>query len=503
MPLLLCFFNLSLLVVPFVAFAGGGGSGANNYNYRKDKGITPIKYTFNYNISDVFIDPVAKTAMLNMEGNTRFVVCNLETQEIVLDKANTPGVEPYYCHVDGVVFKKEWKKNHLIDIETGKKKWSTETNVLHTNKTYNRAIGTFGGTYQFNTIEGSSLSTGKTMWSRPVKKNHGWSHLEYLNDSVVLIAASGLHAVNLRTGEGWDYNAVTEIKEQHITPVRPSPDATPGRIGIAVGLPSGNDGYVHGICSNILVEKGKIYFATQKEIVCLNRKGNILWQKKLDKNTTSASYLVVQNDYLYMINKGVAYAMDKTVKFGKPYVAAFALGTGSKLFQTDIPGSDNEPVKDYIVKGAKICFLLDNQIVSISLATGQQLGNWRFDTASSGTFTNFIDTDIYTMSDKTRKKIKQSSTKKIYVATSQRKVVIFNSDFSEQEMVSANTLYLHQFDVDDVMFLKKGSKIYVYDEYNRPVSMFSALGQVIVTKNRIYAVKGKDLLEIEKRQVMP
>ena len=40
----------------------------------------------------------------------------------------------------------------------------------------------------------------------------GWNDILYLNDSIVLIVAAGLHAINIKNGTGWDYIAITGKK---------------------------------------------------------------------------------------------------------------------------------------------------------------------------------------------------------------------------------------------------------------------------------------------------
>src|SRR5690606_11882832 len=47
------------------------------------------------------------------------------------------------------------------------------------------------------------LDSAITIWKALIPRNEDWADVKELNDSVLLIAASGLHAVNLSTGLLW------------------------------------------------------------------------------------------------------------------------------------------------------------------------------------------------------------------------------------------------------------------------------------------------------------
>src|SRR5690606_1196566 len=79
-----------------------------------------------------------------------------------------------------------------------------------------------------NMLEGIDLITGKPIWQREISREYSWNDVFYLNDSILLIAAAGLHTLNIFDGTGWDYNTITGKK-----------DYTASAIGTGLGIVAG------------------------------------------------------------------------------------------------------------------------------------------------------------------------------------------------------------------------------------------------------------------------
>lgn len=103
-----------------------------------------------------------------------------------------------------------------IDMATGQELWNTKMqmfNVVCSDST-DLAVG-LG--YRISKLmlspddpmRGVNLNDGTQLWKRRISPWGGWHGYFHLNDTTLLAMTSGLHRIDLRTGEGWSYWAET------------------------------------------------------------------------------------------------------------------------------------------------------------------------------------------------------------------------------------------------------------------------------------------------------
>ena len=130
---------------------------------------------------------------------------------------------------------------------------------------------------------------------------------------------------------GWDYTAITGVKEYSANAATLAAGIT---LGLATGImlvPTGQN-IVHDIASNLVAKNNLLYFASRESIACIDLKGNVVWQTSLPRKLTSKSTLIVENDVVYLINRGFAYQNNRLMEFGKPFIASFNLINGQQSY---------------------------------------------------------------------------------------------------------------------------------------------------------------------------
>ena len=126
-------------------------------------------------------------------------------------------------------------------------------------------------------LEGVNLISGNSIWEKELNREYGWNKTIQLNDSTILIAASGLHTVNIKNGSGWDFNLVTGQKDYKETIAKNVAGIT---IGILTGtyITSSGPNVVREIISNIIIDSSEIYIASKESISKINKvNGKIIW----------------------------------------------------------------------------------------------------------------------------------------------------------------------------------------------------------------------------------
>lgn len=151
------------------------------------------------------------------------------------------------------------QKSWLLDPETGESLWDTHNMIYHADEKNHVGLG-----YKFSSwtgpamheLEGIDMRTGKSLWSRDVSRDYGWNGILHLNDSVIIVLASGLHAINLRTGKGWDYETPTGDENYTAAAIGTGLSAAAAVLTGVFVMPSGGANIVHDLVSNVIHQGG-------------------------------------------------------------------------------------------------------------------------------------------------------------------------------------------------------------------------------------------------------
>ncbi len=177
-----------------------------------DQPIVAEAYKFNDEIYSMTLAPRSQKEIILLRS--KVLVCDLSSSRTHLE-IKSQG-EPFLSYNNTLVLS---KMNNTIMA-------STECYSLHNGKrlwSKGRSLNSFG----FYTIfvdsksptivgvdsyflKGVDAMTGKEIWKKNISKRDAEiPYYRLINDSTLLIISGGLHAVNIYTGKGWDYDIKT------------------------------------------------------------------------------------------------------------------------------------------------------------------------------------------------------------------------------------------------------------------------------------------------------
>lgn len=194
-----------------------------------------------------------------------------------------------------------------------------------------------------------NLRDGKVIWSAAIPSKYNWNSTAYLNDSVLVIAAGGLHAVNINTGLLWSYGVTTATVNNRPLTFSSFNHATIEHLEKPIHTSAGEE-LVSQISSNILKAEDAVYFAGKNKLIAVDRQGKLLWETDLSNMPASNSLLYSAGENIMLINLGIAYYGENIVIYGKPFVAFFNKQNGTLTSEKKLDNftniTDVERLKD-------------------------------------------------------------------------------------------------------------------------------------------------------------
>ncbi len=482
-------------------------------NYETNEDILATEYNFSERIDNYYIDTISDFLTVQLRGLTRngkylknsgdVILYDLSANKIKWTKEimyQQGGIEQF----DNVIIETFNNKSYCIDNENGESKWEVKNRINYVDPVLKIGIGY---KYYFSSgtsdiLEGIDLDKGKSLWKREIKREHGWNNIFYLTDSVLLVAASGLHAINLKTGTGWDYNAVTGKNDYT--------SAVVGTVaGVALGVltgtfvtPTGHD-VVRDIASNVLVDSAHIYFASKENIVKLDFNGQVKWIKPLPKDWTSKSDIFIENGLLYMINLGYAFMGSRQLDFGTPFIAAFDANSGNQEFLNSRADNKDQVNGSYNRNGI-IYMVYKDRVSKYSMANGSLISEKLFDVGKVGELRHFIGNQVYLKSDSTcYKSIFLSDTTMLYLYTNKGKILVINDDLEITNQINNDEMYIYYLKAKANKFLIKDNETIVIDAENRKIADLKITQNAVLLGSKLYDIHEQSFIELDLKTSLP
>lgn len=470
--------------------------------------VPAVEYAFPERIHDFEVDTVNNFLTLDLRGvskNGKWLdnkgdVVRFSTAEnrVLWTKRvffQSGSIEQY----GGTTLQTIGGKTYSLDNYSGEKLWEVQNSLLFVDRRLNTAIG-YKLKRSNETLEGISLKDGQTLWERKVRQDLGWNDLAYVNDTTLLIAAAGLHSVNLKTGKGWDYEATTGKKDR-------TGSAVGTGLGLAAGVLTGmysvTTGYdlIKNICSNMLRDSLGIYFASKTELVKLREDGQQIWKTALSEDESSKSAILIHKGSLVMINWGYAERGQQKINMGRPFIASFNLSNGETRFKT-IVSNDKESILDFALLDDEIAFVFDKRLEKYSLKDGRLLTTKAYNTAEVGELRYFLGDRVFVKSDKGFASLKASDPQKLYVYTASAKTLILDRSLNIVEKISIEDPFLVRIKTRDISVLSKRTECAVINKNGELLLTLPATSKVAFLRNKLYATNENRLLEIDLKNLL-
>lgn len=243
-----------------------------------------------------------------------------------------------------------------------------------------------------NSLNCINLITGNVLWNAIIPKNADWVDTDYLRDSTMLIAANGLHAVNIKKGLLWSHNLATSITTNKFLVYSSAKHNTIHKIS-SVTKTSTEENIITQLASNIIKDENRIYFAGKEKLIAVNINGTLAWEIDLKNYPVSKMFLSKTDSSFTLVNFGMAMHGDNFIIWGKPFVLSIDPNNGKIINQFDL--SDIENLVDYVKTDSSLIFAGKNVILEAKpginkLTTLLSLGENKY-----GEFSEFINGDEY------------------------------------------------------------------------------------------------------------
>ncbi|PBQ33345.1 hypothetical protein CNR22_16690 [Sphingobacteriaceae bacterium] len=265
-----------------------------------------------------------------------------------------------------------------------------DSKIIFTVPKYNR--GFMYDRTQENVLNCVNLTLGTTTWSCTIPKGENWIDTQFLNDSTVLIAAGGLHAVNVRTGLLWTFPLSTAIRTNRSFIYSNAKFNTIQKISSVIKT-STEDNIVTQIASNIYKDNNLIYFASKEKLIAVTHAGKLAWQVDLKNYPTSKMLISKTDSSLILVNFGLATHSNNFVTWGKPFIITLDPASGRIITQADLSNIEN--LADYVKTDKRFILASKDDVQEVTpgkseLKTVLALGPNKY-----GEFVEFINGDEY------------------------------------------------------------------------------------------------------------
>ena len=457
-------------------------------NMITNKEIVGTEFMFSDRIEHSYIETESNCITIQLRGlflggnllknNGDVILYDLSNKKTIWKKSIN--YQNYYLEQNGkFIFKTGLKKTYCLDFENGLDLWKAKNTIAFINPELKIGIGYtpfISNQLFYNNInfEGIDLNTGNSIWKRAISHDYGLNDIFMLNDSVALIVSSGLHSVNLKTGLGCDYDAVTGISFMQAMKTE--------------------------IKSNVIIDSMDIYFASQEKISKLDINGNLIWSTTLPEDLTSTSNIIISDSTLYMINSGSSQCGYAILKRGKPFLAAFNSKNGKKLFLNTVDDKSGKIIESVIDKDGLVV-LYKNKIAKCSLKNGTLILEKTFDTGKNGEIVGFINYNIYNKFDSTYKSLVLTDTINHYIYTKNKTVLAIDKNLNVVNQYDIDQLYKFYLKYNKLRFLSNKDNSIIIDKDNKIVARIDIPGKAKRIGSKLYFIREKSIIEIDLNEI--
>lgn len=366
-------------------------------------------------------------------------------------------------------------KSYCLDVNTGEELWKVKNDIYFVDPVDNIGIG-----YKFrnstgytNELEGIDLKNGNILWKRNLFREFGWNDVFYINDSTIIVVAAGLHAINIKTGIGWDYYSVT------------------------------GHNLVRELVSNTLVDINNIYFASKEKLIKIDMQtGEVIWKFPFPDDIASKSTIFIKGNIIYMVNKGMAFMGNRKLDFGKPFFAAFDSQTGNQIFLSIIDVKD-DPILSFELHSKDIYFTFKNRVAKYSMETGNEILQKSFPKDDFGELKCFVGCQVFITSQSGDLiNLNQSDSTKLFVFTNQSKTLSLDEQLSISKTIDFNELSIYYEQKNDFKFITKDKNTLIVNKEGKRIAEVEATSKAFMIGNILYDTQGNNFTTIDMAKIL-
>jgi hypothetical protein len=341
------------------------------------------------------------------------------------------------------------------------------------------------------------LLDGTLLWNASIPGTSDWNDVVQMNDSMLVIAAGGLHGVHIRKGLVWSYPLVTTLRTNKAITYSAFNKTTYERNYRGIKT-SDDETQITQISSSILLTEKAIYFASKNKLVALEHSGKLMWEADLSPLPMSRCILYEKSESIVLVNLGVAQYNETTVLSGKPFVKAYNKQTGAVVLNLNDEFSGNLTdvgvFKNTVLVGDKSLVMQvteDSRMVPLMNLYAPKFGQ----------FLEFINGDEYYIEKEGfYVPLNFINDNVIYFKTDHGKVFGMNKGDIEYEY-HFTELYKFNKNVGDKKLISQKNKTLLISGNFELLHSFTTGEPAVVIKDKIYFADGKLLYVINANEL--
>lgn len=475
-------------------------SGQNEINH------TPFKTTelvFPDSVFRVSISPVKQVMVVELRGFSQWtqqlstsgkvLVYDLINRKPIWDKRinyTTQNIFPS----DSILIITSKDKSEAFNLISGKREWSIHNYIYQVYPDKNLALGKYyssGSVAASNMIVGINLNNGKLKWGRGAESLDDIDNIYLQNDSTYMLVCKGLHTFSVTDGAGWDYKMVTSKADYT--------SAAFSAAGILLGAFTGvyiistGPSQVTGMISNVCHSKDTYFFAGRDKLAAIDENGIVKWEAQLPKKYMSSSNLFVNDQSLFMLNRGFAdFGVGRT-SVGVPFMASYERETGLRRFMVEMDKVD--VILDSKIHNDTIALISDKKINLYNMEDGSKLRKGdSLDLGKKVHLVEFLDQmSCIRMKDSIWNNLIDIRPENFYVLTSDKRVIEFSPELKVLNIIPANDLYHQYFDTPQLRYLAKDENTIVINNSGKKIAEFPGNEHALTTTETIYSFKSNKI----------
>lgn len=479
-------------------------------NFKTNTELLAVERTFPKSIQQVYIDTTTGKAtvyLYNTDDSSAFrrvkkiVWYDLQENTVSSFKKVNTSMSNFLQYNDIFIYSNS-NLTYRLDPKTGKNIWQNSNLTYYIDPVTETGMG-YSAFQANDRIEGIDLKTGRNLWYRnKINSEYGWTDLFPIGDSSIMLVAAGLHTIDLATGTGWDYNAVTGSYDYTNTILANTAGVLMGALTGYYTTYYGHD-VVTDVASNVIFDdQNQVYFASKDKLACLNGyDGTVLWNAEFPKRMTSKSSLFLRDSLVYMINFGYAFLNGSQRDFGRPFIAAFNIYNGKQVFLSEVSTKEAR-ILDFLVSENEIVVLFKDRVASYSINDGKLIKETTINTTASGNLTSFCGDQYYMPYDSVYLSLTDHDPYNLYVRTEKKQILTLDNAFSILNTTAVKEYYTSYLEANGMLFIGKPQETVVLDLENRKIAEISISNKAFLMGNALYDIRGKTFYQIDLQSLL-
>lgn len=477
------------------------------FNYAKSQAIAAEVIDFETRIHKLQYDSVRNTLFMQLRGLSKSGKYLNNKGEILLANLNELDVrwrlplnfqQSYSSYSNaGIIINEQGRKTSLYCLQTGEKIWKDKFAIQY--QPNNDIMLVYKATTMngiTDLLQARDVQTKEILWEREVKHKFGWNEIRHLNDSILLLSADNLEAINLNNGNGWVQDIKTGTTDYTSVAVAGAVGIVAGILTGAAVIPVGGD-IVRELCSNIILTDSDIYLADCEGISKFNHSGYEIWRNEFPAKTGSNSVIVHDSTHIYMINYGHGTLGVRHVNVGRPFIACFDKEDGSTVYFNRLTKKKDQ-IEDAYFADDTFYMLFDDGIATKHINDTSQIEITAWDDKRYGKIRLLVKSEIYIPNQDKSIFYKVSKLNGcINVYGEENNVYELANDFSVARAIPRENVYTCacKWKNYDVITSRNGNSFLV-DETGTKVAEFSFDSFLYICDGYLYGVENAKLFRV-------